>query len=89
MFSIKYSKESLAQIKKIHNKKVLAKIEKIVLEISTNPYSPTHKFERLKNNLSGYCSKRLDQKNRIIYQVIDQKIIVIVVSILGHYEQKP
>ena len=43
-------------------------------------------FERLKENYSGFCSKRIDKKNRLIYKVDDYKIIVLIVSVLGHYE---
>lgn len=59
----------------------------MIEEISIDPYSTTHKFERLKYDLTGVCSKRLDKKNRILYRVIDQEIIVIVISVMGHYDE--
>jgi Txe/YoeB family toxin of toxin-antitoxin system len=87
MYQIILDKGAKKHIEKLNNnKKLLAKVVAIIDKLAIDPYSPAHKFERLKGNLSGYCSKRLDQKNRIIYQVIDQKIIVIVVSVLGHYD---
>jgi toxin YoeB len=70
----------------VKNRKLLAKILIILDEITEDPYSQTHKFERLKHNLSGFCSKRIDQKNRIVYQVIDEQVLVFVISIIGHYE---
>lgn len=69
-----------------HNKKIRTKILNILDEISLEPYSQSHKFEKLKYNYSSYCSKRLTQKNRIIYKVDGETITVIVVSILGHYD---
>ena len=86
MFTIKYEKSALDQFKKLKNdKKTLQKIEQIISEIAIDPYSTTHKFEKLKYELSGCCSKRLDLKNRIVYRVIDNQIIVIIISVLGHY----
>ena len=87
MFTIKYTKESINQLKKIQNAKLIQKISLIISNIATDPYSKDYKFERLKHNLTGYCSKRLDQKNRIIYKVQDNQIIVTVISVLGHYEE--
>jgi toxin YoeB len=87
MYIIKYEKLALKQLKNLNdNKKYLKKIETILEEISIDPYSTTHKFERLKYNLSGTCSKRLDKKNRILYRVVEQEIIVIIISVSGHYE---
>ncbi|MBC7471694.1 MAG: type II toxin-antitoxin system YoeB family toxin [candidate division SR1 bacterium] len=44
------------------NTKLFARMLVIFKDIENNPYSPAFKFERLKHNLSGFCSKRLDQK---------------------------
>jgi toxin YoeB len=86
MFRLEYQKLALKQIKNLKQNPILLKKLSIVLKnISTDPYSPEHKFERLKHNLTGYCSKRLDQKNRIIYQVKDSEVVVLVISIIGHY----
>jgi toxin YoeB len=65
---------------------MLKKALLILKEVSIDPYSTTHKFEKLKYNLSGTCSKRLDKKNRILYRVVEQEIIVIIISVSGHYE---
>lgn len=81
----KKAKRQLEIIKK--DAKLLKKVIAILDEIADDPYSPTHKFERLKHNFKGFCSKRVDKKNRIIYRVEDEEIIVLIISILGHYEE--
>lgn len=43
-------------------------------------------MEKLKHNLQDHYSKRLDKKNRVIYQIFEDKILVSVISILGHYD---
>ena len=80
----KKAKKDLEKLEK--NKKLFTKALEMLEEITLDPYSPAHKFERLRGNYSGFFSKRLDQKNRVIYQVFENQIIVSVVSILGHYE---
>lgn len=85
IYSLVFSKDAFKQLKKIQDKKIQAKINLIFQEIITNPYSPGHKFERLKGDKSAYCSKRLNQKDRIYYQVVDSEITVFIISVTGHY----
>lgn len=76
MYKIIFERKAEKQLNKIRtNKKLLAKILGMVDEILVDPYSPTHKFERLKGNLSGFCSKRIDKQNRLVYKVEDDKVI--------------
>ena len=88
-FQIDYDKKAKKDLKKLmKDKKLLAKAVEIIDEISEDPYSTTHKFEHLKYNLSGFCSKQLDKKNRIVYRVIDDLVVVVMISVLGHYDDK-
>ena len=87
MHKITYGKKAVKQLKILErNTKLLKKLSEILLDISTDPYSLNYNFERLKYNLSGYCSKRLDQKNRVVYKVEDEIVTVLIVLILGHYD---
>ncbi len=63
----------------------MSKLFEILKDIEQNPYSPAFKMEKLKHNLQAHYPKRLDKKNRVIYQVFENKILVSVISILGHY----
>ena len=42
------------------------------------------KPELLKNNKSGLYSRRIDEANRLVYEILDNQIIV--KSCKGHYE---
>lgn len=70
------------------NKATIIKIEKIFLELSITPYEGTGNPEALKYNLSGYWSRRINQKDRIIYKVYEDKVLVLIVSAIGHYGDK-
>ena len=68
MYQLECKKQALEQIKIIARNPILNKnknLQEILNDIITNLYSPQFKFEKLKYNLSGYCSKQLTQKDRI------------------------
>ena len=70
------------------NKPVIRKIEQIFLELSNTPYEGTGNPEPLKYKRSGYWSRRLNKNDRIIYKVYEDKVVVLVVSAIGHYGDK-
>jgi len=48
-----------------------------------NPFDGIGKPEPLKENLSGYWSRRIDEANRLVYKV--EKNYIIVISCRYHY----
>jgi len=70
------------------NKATIKKIEKILLELTETPFFGEGQPEELKHNLNGYWSRRINQKDRMIYRVEEEIVTVIIVSALGHYSDK-
>lgn len=78
----------IAKHKKSGNKASIKKIEKILIELTENPYTGVGKPEALKYDLTGYWSREINAKDRIIYEVDDTIVTVIVISAMGHYSDK-
>ena len=57
-----------------HDKKILGRINKLIMDIDRNGYSGIGKPEPLGYDLSGYWSVRIDEKNRIVFRIIDNCI---------------
>ncbi len=66
------------------DKKVLKRVNLLIKDISRSPFDGIGKPEPLKNNLSGWWSRRIDETNRIVYY--EQDGIIYVVSCRGHYD---
>ena len=66
------------------DKKTLKRINMLIKDIIRNPYEGIGKPEPLKGNLSKYWSRRIDEKNRIVY-VLDDNGNVVVLYCKGHY----
>jgi toxin YoeB len=82
------SKQELLAIHKQGNKALIKKIEKLFVELSEHPTTGTGKPELLKGDHSGYWSRRLNKKDRIIYRIDDSVVLVYVISMKGHYGDK-
>ncbi len=63
--------------------KVLCRTLKELL--GNDPNQGTGKPEPLKHNLSGLWSRRISQKDRVIYKFDDQYIYIFAIG--GHYDQ--
>ena len=59
------------------DKKKIVKINQLLKDILRNPFEGIGMPEPLKFQYTGFWSRRIDQKNRLIYQVLDQQIIVV------------
>ncbi len=67
--------------KKLH--KALCKSLKEMLR--SDPATGLGKPEQLRHNLAGFWSKRISQKDRLIYKFDDQYIYIFAIG--GHYDQ--
>lgn len=65
------------------DKKTLKRINKLITDVQRSPFEGIGKPEPLKENLSGFWSRRIDDTNRLVYAVDDAAITVI--SCRYHY----
>ncbi len=66
------------------DKKIVRKINGLIKEIQRTPFEGTGKPEPLKYDLAGYWSRRIDREHRLIYQVVDNEILIYACRF--HYE---
>lgn len=79
------AEKHLSAHKRSGNKGNLKKIQVILEELEVHPYKGTGQPEQLKHELSGYWSRRINRKDRMIYRVDEDIVLVLVVSAMGHY----
>ena len=56
------------------DKKTLKRINALLKDIDRNGYEGIGKPEPLTGNWSGYWSRRIDEKNRLVYRIVDETI---------------
>ncbi|MBW2163323.1 MAG: Txe/YoeB family addiction module toxin [Deltaproteobacteria bacterium] len=65
------------------NKKTLKRINKLIEDTRREPFVGIGKPEPLRENLSGFWSRRIDDTNRLVYAVDDNFLTII--SCRYHY----
>ncbi len=58
------------------DKRVLKKINGLIKDIKREPFEGKGKPEPLKYDLSGYWSRRIDLEHRLVYQVIENELLI-------------
>ena len=59
------------------DKKTLKRINQLIRDIVREPFDGIGKPEPLRENLSGYWSRRIDEANRLVYAVEDSTITIV------------
>ena len=62
---------------------VQKKISELIASILDTPFTGIGKPEALKYNWTGFWSRRINDEHRIVYQVLEDKIII--VQLKYHY----
>lgn len=65
------------------DKKTLKRVNILITDVKRSPFLGIGKPESLKENLSGFWSRRIDDTNRLFYVVDDNAITII--SCRYHY----
>jgi toxin YoeB len=73
---------------KAGNKILLKKIYKLFEELEEHPETGTRKPEKLKHKSEEYWSRRIDGRHRMEYIIDNDKVIVFIISLWGHYGDK-
>lgn len=67
------------------DKAMLRRINRLIRDIQREPLDGMGKPEPLKHDLSGYWSRRIDDANRLVYQV--EGDVLTIIQCRGHYQQ--
>ncbi len=90
MYEVRYQKEALDDMAKLKRQEPSAfkKAIKLIDELYEHPKTGTGKPEPLSGEKAGQWSRRITKKHRLVYEIRDAQVIVIVVSAYGHYSDK-
>lgn len=92
IYLVKFSKRALHDlqlIKKSGRKIEAKKIEIFLKEVEKNPRVGKGSPERLKYIIDGEVwSRKINKKDRFVYEIFEDEVLVVAIQFLGHYEDK-
>jgi len=64
------------------------KLTKLLIELSEHPTTGTGHPHQLKGDKSGQWARSITKKHRLVYEIRETEVIVIIISAYGHYDDK-
>ena len=59
------------------DRKMIARINELIRDISRDPDGGIGKPERLKNDLSSWLSRRINHEHRLVYRIEEDNIVIL------------
>lgn len=59
------------------DRKILKRINALIKDIERNGYAGIGKPEPLKHELSGWWSRRIDDHNRLVYRLVENRVEIL------------
>jgi toxin YoeB len=84
----KSAEKELSLLKRSGKKVDIEKVTEIFKEIEENPRVGTGKPEQLRHYNGEVWSRRINKKDRFIYEIYEEEILIVVIQALGHYSDK-
>lgn len=85
-YRILFSKEAEKDIVKIKKAGLENKTTKLLSIMAIDPFFYPPSYEKLKGNLTGKYSRRINIQHRIVYSVNEDEKIIYVYRLWTHYE---
>ena len=87
IYKIVYRKQVVKDIPKIKSIGLDIKVKSLIELIKVNPYQNPPPYENLVGDLQGACSRRINIKHRLVYQVLEEEKIIKIISLWSYYER--
>lgn len=84
MWRVILTKQANKDGKKLNSAGWKPQTEALLRILTENPYQPP--YEKLRGDLSGYYSRRINRQHRLIYQILSEEKIIKVLRMWSHYE---
>ena len=86
-WKIVYTKTAARDIPKLKAAHLAEKAQALINILKNDPYQNPPPYEKLRGNLQGAYSRRLNIQHRLVYEVLEDEHTIKIVSLWTHYER--
>ena len=89
-YEIRYTPEDNIGLAKLERSepKAFQKALRFIEELREHPKTGTGHPEPLKGDRNGQWSREITKKHRLIYEIYDTEVVVLILTAYGHYNDK-
>ena len=89
-YTIKYQRQAVLDAARLQkdDPNAFKKPLKLEAELREHPRTGTGHPEQLRGDCSNQWSRHITQKHRLVYEIHDTAVVVLVLTAYGHYKDK-
>ena len=90
MYKLKFLPEAEEDLQRLKHSepKAFQKAVGLLNELCEHPKTGTGHPEPLRGDRAGQWSRRITSKHRLVYEILEKEVIVLVLTAYGHYDDK-
>jgi toxin YoeB len=81
-----YTRQAQRDAKKLAAVGLKDRAVELLEMLERNPFETPPPYEKLKGDLTGACSRRINVQHRLVYQVLERERTVKIIRLWTHYE---
>jgi len=81
-----FTRQAVKDARKLAAAGLKPRAERLLALLERDPFANPPPFEKLLGDLAGACSRRIDLRHRLVYQVLEKERTVKVLRLWTHYE---
>ena len=81
-----YTRQAQKDARRVASAGLRPQVERLLDVLARNPFQNPPPYEKLRGDLAGAYSRRINIQHRLVYQVIEQERTVKVIRMWTHYE---
>ena len=85
-WTVVYTKQAQKDARKLAGSGLKSKAKELIEIIKQNPYQNPPPYGKLRGDLSGSYSRRINIQHRMVYQVLKEQETVKVLRLYPHYD---
>lgn len=83
---MRFTRAAQKDAKRLEAAGLRPRAEELLAVLRRDPFGFPPSFERLKGDLAGACSRRINIQHRLVYCVLEAERTVVVLRMWTHYE---
>ncbi len=85
-WQVAFTRQAATDARKLAAAGLRPKAEQLIELLRADPFQTLPQFEKLVGDLAGTYSRRINIQHRLVYQVLEEELVVKVIRMWTHYE---